>query len=131
MNNILSAILGFVITVIFLLILFHNCRFSIGCGQSPENRERMTDQMEEVMMKEITPGNESGRDVSAPPPMASDNLEGFASIDASGSEYPESLPEPMHKNINTDNYYEHPIHPMSPHDPMGKGHGNVNDSDYF
>lgn len=128
MNDILSALLGFFFTVVLLLTIFENCGFSIGCGRRG-HMERLTNPttIRQIMMEEV----KSCPGPLAPPPSANDVVEGFASVEASGSDIPQPSLPPMpgperQKAINAnDNYLEHPIHPMFPHDPMGKGHGRV------
>jgi hypothetical protein len=85
MKDLLSALLGFFITITILHILLNNCSFNIGCG-----KERMSNPapVREIMMQELRSCNGP----LAPPPEASDNLEGFAHIDASGTGVKSNLP---------------------------------------
>jgi len=131
MNELFSSLLGFFFTVVVLLIFLENCGFSAGCGRGFRSRrmmERLTNPapIPEIMMQEL----KSCPGPLAPPPQASDVLEGFATVDASGSQHPQPPLPPMHQQQQqqqqagvNDHYLEHPIHPMHPHDPMGKAHG--------
>jgi hypothetical protein len=89
MAELLSALLGFFFTVTILLVLFDNCSFNMGCGGKyatqaarwPYSMERMANYgpEPEVAMEEVG---------AVDSPVANDSVEGFASVDASGTGVP-------------------------------------------
>ena len=108
MSDLLPALLGFFFTVTILLVLFDNCSFSMGCGKKHRNPmsmrrwdkyENMESYPKEIAMEEVA---------ATDSPSAIDNVEGYASVDASGTGY---LVQPTSRTMAKygDNpYHEHP-----------------------
>lgn len=132
MAELLSALLGFFFTVAILLVLFDNCSFNVGCGGKyatqtakwPYQMERMANYgpEPEVSMEEVG---------AVDSPIANDSVEGFASVNASGSNIPmkqiTGVLNPMPDNASP--YVSHPFGPMVREgEPYGSsGHpGNTN-----
>lgn len=113
MSDLLASLLGFFTTVVLLMILFQNCSFTVGCGGSHRMPVEHMD-VEEEEMEEV--GTEESPD-------ANDVQEGYASIDAVGSD-PEP-PKKMRPHLlsNENHYLEPPFSTNFGHDPHGVPHG--------